>query len=1146
MQESIYQVGGSLKFNHPTYVERKADHDLLNSLKKGKFCYVFNCRQMGKSSLRVRVMHQLQAKGMACASVDITSLGSDINQFQWYSGLISQLFLGLNLIGKINLKVWLRERETMSPVQIFSQFLEEVVLTYCPHEKIFIFIDEIDKVLSLPFSLDDFFSLIRYFYNQRAENPNYNRLTFALFGVATPSDLIREKTQTPFNIGQAIELTGFTLTEVEPLKQGLLLQFSEAESLLSEILKWTGGQPFLTQKVCDLLLREYQDFLELNSADLIHKIIEKYIISNWESQDEPIHLKTIRDRLFRQEEKTGRLLGVYQKILEEGSIIADNSPEQTELRLSGLVVKQQNNLISYNKIYQSIFNSKWVTQQLENIRPYSEAIAAWINSNYQDQSRLLRGKALQDALLWSENKNLSDIDNRFLRNSQILEQQESDRSRAILEKINKQATRLMQAGVGIFIVSLIGAFLAIQQAWYQEKNAKLAIKLQEESNNAVENFKFDQIGGLISAMEAGQQLKTLVKPDTQLHNYPTTTPLLSLQQILNNIQEKNLIEAHKDGITAVSMSPDGYYLATTSWDGTAKLWDKQGKLQKIITKTQDYLYDISFSPDGETLLIASSDGTAKLWNLQGELLTTFKGHKKDVYRAAFSPNGQFIVTTSLDQTAILWTIQGEQVTVLKGHDNSVDEAAFSPDGQQIVTVSRDGTAKLWDLKGNLLESFSDQGISLYSVAFSPDGQTIATAAKDGTVKVWNIVNKSLKTFKGHQKLIFRVRFSPDGKQILSASSDGTARIWNLNGETTEVLQVSQEPVTDIVKNGDLVVTTSLDGLVKIWQTTLMPSGEFNTLNRRVTRAAFSIPDNRIFIAYEGGTIAIWDLKSNLIQKWETNRNWIYGLNISPDGKQLATASGGGKIQLWDLKGQKIAELTGNESRVYGMSFNPDQTVLATAAKDGTVKLISIKENKELKMINAHNDWIYDVTFDPTGNYLATASKDKTAKIWDKQGNLLSTLTGHQDIVTKVQFSPDGEYLLTASRDGTAKLWDKQGNLLKSLESDRFQLSAIQFSQDNKAIATASTDGTIRLWDIQGNLRGEYKNEATEIVNLEFTPDNNQLITINGEGRVKIWSIKTEYDQLESFLEEGCTWLADYLVSRPQKSESLSVCFSHPK
>ncbi|MFN7513306.1 AAA-like domain-containing protein, partial [Microcystis sp.] len=161
-----YRVGGSLAYNHPTYIERNADRELLTALKNGQFCYVFNCRQMGKSSLRVRVTHILQQLGMDCASVDITSIGSNDNLSQWYNGVITRLFLGFNLTGKINLKSWLRDREDLPPVQRLGQFIEEVLLVYCRGEKIYIFIDEIDKILSLQFSLDDFFSLIRYCYNQ--------------------------------------------------------------------------------------------------------------------------------------------------------------------------------------------------------------------------------------------------------------------------------------------------------------------------------------------------------------------------------------------------------------------------------------------------------------------------------------------------------------------------------------------------------------------------------------------------------------------------------------------------------------------------------------------------------------------------------------------------------------------------------------------------------------------------------------------------------------------------------------------------------------------------------------------------------------------------------------------------------------------
>ncbi|MEL4896750.1 WD40 domain-containing protein [Crocosphaera sp. Alani8] len=1164
-KSSNYKVGGSLGFDHPTYVERQADKALLAALKNGKFCYIFNSRQMGKSSLRVRAMHQLQKQGMSCASVDITSLGSDVSQKQWYSGIITQLFLGFNLIGKVNLKVWLRERDELSGIQKFSEFLEEVLLVNSPGEKVYIFIDEIDKVLSLNFSLDDFFSVIRFFYNQRAENPKFNRLVFSLFGVATPTDLIEDKTQTPFNIGFPIELTGFTAEEIAPLSPGLMPISNYPQRVLTAILNWTGGQPFLTQKICDLLLTQGNIIPDDQEEEWVDKIIKEFIIENWESHDEPVHLKTIRERISRNEKKAGRLLGMYQQILQQGFLKSDESPEQTELRLSGLVVKRNSQLVVYNKIYQSVFNQKWIKKELEKIRPYSEMLTAWVNSNYEDNSRLLRGKALEDALNWSMDKSLSNLDYKFLTESQNLDKREAkvnlkaqQQANDILTAANQKAQRMIRSGVGILAVSVVSAAMALTQMWVafeKQKEAQLGTQLERIGDSAWRQFEFEQLDGLVSAIEANQELIKIVNDQRLLENYPATSPISALEQIINSIQEKNKLIGHQDAVNSVNFSPDGRWIATASSDGTVRLWNRQGEQQAILRGHEGNIYGVTFSPDSRTLATAAQDDTARIWDLEGKQLAVLKGHTASVYSVNFSPDGQRLATTSSDRTAKIWDREGNLVMVLEGHLKSVDDVAFSADSQQIATASRDGTVKLWDNQGNLLKTLKDEGsklkdkdLSFYSVSFSPDGQHIAAGAKDKTVKIWDQQGNLITTLNGHQGFVNSVVFTRDGQWIISGSSDGTARLWSKQGQEVHIFKGHQDPVFDVTLDvpGNQLATASSDGTVKLWvlnQQTL--NNGFDTLDTNVTSADFSKDGKKLAIANENGRISIWNLQGEKLQEFLANRSGINTISLSPDGKIIATTDDNGKVNLWSLKGQALGEFKSSNARIYSIAFSSDSKMLATANRSGQVSLwdLTQKQDKFIQNFQAHEESVNHIVFSKNDQKLATASVDKTVKIWDLEGRLEQSFSGHTEAVNWLDFSPNDQYVVTASEDSTIKLWDRKGELITVLKSDLFPISRVSFSPDGEYIITASQDGTVRLWDQEGRLHTKMKGHQESLETLEFTADNRTILTVARDGTVKIWPLESEFARLNSLLEQGCYWLKDYLITRPEEQQKLSSCSS---
>ncbi|HLG96953.1 MAG TPA: AAA-like domain-containing protein [Bryobacteraceae bacterium] len=350
---NFYVLGGTLTRDAPSYVIRDADLDLHAALARGEFCYVLTSRQMGKSSLMVRTVVRLREEHAKAVVIDLTALGQNLTPEQWYLGVLGRIGSQLDL--EDELEAYWYGRTNLGPLQRWLGALREVVLVHI-QAPVFLFVDEIDATRSLPFAADEFFTGIRELYNERSEVPALSRLTFCLLGVATPADLIRDARTTPFNIGHRIELTDFTEKEAQVLLPGLRRAGRSAPELLRRILYWTGGHPYLTQRLCQALVEDGR----VRNAKAVDRVCNEVFLSN-RARDRDDNLLFVRDRILRGGADPVELLTLYSSI-RTGRLVQDDPahPVLSELRLAGIVRSDNGYLRVRNRIYERVFDQKFI------------------------------------------------------------------------------------------------------------------------------------------------------------------------------------------------------------------------------------------------------------------------------------------------------------------------------------------------------------------------------------------------------------------------------------------------------------------------------------------------------------------------------------------------------------------------------------------------------------------------------------------------------------------------------------------------------------------------------------------------------------------------------------------------------------------
>jgi WD40 repeat protein len=150
--------------------------------------------------------------------------------------------------------------------------------------------------------------------------------------------------------------------------------------------------------------------------------------------------------------------------------------------------------------------------------------------------------------------------------------------------------------------------------------------------------------------------------------------------------------------------------------------------------------EVAYSPDGRRLASTSADGTIRIWETaSGRTLHTLRGCEGHWSGVAFSPSGKLLAGSGEGGRVLLWNAtSGALERTLSGHDGPVTHLTFGRDDRQLSSASLDDTVRLWDTSsGEVRHIFRQHTDMVLGIAFSPDGKHLASAGQDGRLVLWH-------------------------------------------------------------------------------------------------------------------------------------------------------------------------------------------------------------------------------------------------------------------------------------------------------------------------------------------------------------------------------------------------------------------------
>ncbi len=599
--------------------------------------------------------------------------------------------------------------------------------------------------------------------------------------------------------------------------------------------------------------------------------------------------------------------------------------------------------------------------------------------------------------------------------------------------------------------------------------------------------------------------------------------------------------AHRDLIQSLAFNVDGDLLATGSFR-EIKIWKRPRDVQLKSLAAEGPITAVAVSPDKKWIATTGANNTIRLWNAEaGTPGPTLAGHADKITSLRFSPEGTRLASSSLDQTLRVWNVADGQPAGVIETTGAVNAVEFvptaNPSEQQpippsiLASAGADNFVRTWTTPALAPAKLPASLANLTQFTISKDHKYLALVNAEGILRVLMqseakpgepISFETLTEFKPDIPAT-AIAFAPQSLQpetapphLVTSGAEGTVSVWNLPDHALSMRWRSgiiALPSLAASKDGKLLATGAENGIITLWNLAAESAKPLEgTTGGPLTLTAVSLSGNLLAVAGTANgqpVVFVRNMENGQItHTLAGHEKPIHAMAFSPDSTRMVTGSEDQTVRVWNLANPQMPEqskLAGHTGTVTAVAFSPDGNQVLSGAADKLVRLWNLADGMLLKNFPGHADGILGVGY-AANNQPFSVSSDRSVRFWNAADGTTIRAWSDQAKPVAVQIRPDRQRVALAGEDKQIRIYQlDNGQLLQTLNGQAAVPNSVSFSQDGKRLAATAAaanqqPGETWVWDLEANpprlLEGFTDPSLTSAI---FGKESNRLLVGNNAG-----------------------------------------------